>query len=407
MFVGVTLQFFINMEIERYTLATGETALTGFSRSWRHWGLVFAIMAALANMWPGWATSSATVLTFAIGGGNAVLIAIIELVVIGLVLTLSPVVYQSVEQIQFAKVIAVVIFMLVALFLVITRDAYSALPDVVTNVGQVPTELGFALVLGALAFAGGGGAQNLVQSNWIRDKNMGMGARIPRLVSPITGEDQAAPSTGFLFDPNDANLRRWRGWWNVANTEQLVSFVAITAFTITVTSLLAFSTVFGQDVANDVAFLQTEADVLNERTGWFGTFFLWIGAVSLFAAALGILDYVGRLVADVLKVNYLADSQRWTESRIYTTVVWSLIALGTIILLAGLDQPLVLLVIAAVLGGFMMFVYSILLIQLNRKALPRAIELRGYRLAVMGFVILFFGFFSALILIEQVQKLFA
>ena len=57
MFVGVTLQFFINMEIERYTLATGETALTGFSRSWRHWGLVFAIMAALANMWPGWATS--------------------------------------------------------------------------------------------------------------------------------------------------------------------------------------------------------------------------------------------------------------------------------------------------------------------------------------------------------------
>jgi len=350
---------------------------------------------------------SATVLTFAIGGGNAVLIAIIELVVIGLVLTLSPVVYQSVEKIQFAKVIAVVIFMLVALFLVITRDAYSALPDVVTNVGQVPTELGFALVLGALAFAGGGGAQNLVQSNWIRDKNMGMGARIPRLVSPITGEDQAAPSTGFLFDPNDANLRRWRGWWKVANTEQLVSFVAITAFTITVTSLLAFSTVFGQDVANDVAFLQTEADVLNERTGWFGTFFLWIGAVSLFAAALGILDYVGRLVADVLKVNYLADSQRWTESRIYTTVVWSLIALGTIILLAGLDQPLVLLVIAAVLGGFMMFVYSILLIQLNRKALPRAIELRGYRLAVMGFVILFFGFFSALILIEQVQKLFA
>ena len=34
--VGVATQFFINMEIERYTLATGETALTGFSRYWRH-----------------------------------------------------------------------------------------------------------------------------------------------------------------------------------------------------------------------------------------------------------------------------------------------------------------------------------------------------------------------------------
>ena len=32
-FVGLVTQFFINLEIERYTLATGETALTGFSRS--------------------------------------------------------------------------------------------------------------------------------------------------------------------------------------------------------------------------------------------------------------------------------------------------------------------------------------------------------------------------------------
>lgn len=36
--VGVMTQFFLNMEIERYTLATGETVLTGFSRFWRHWG---------------------------------------------------------------------------------------------------------------------------------------------------------------------------------------------------------------------------------------------------------------------------------------------------------------------------------------------------------------------------------
>jgi hypothetical protein len=28
------------MEIERYTLATGETAVTGFNRLWRHWGLL-------------------------------------------------------------------------------------------------------------------------------------------------------------------------------------------------------------------------------------------------------------------------------------------------------------------------------------------------------------------------------
>src|SRR5687768_8545452 len=66
--VGVATQFFINMEIERYTLATGETALTGFSRFWRHWGLVFAVLTFLANLWPGWVTSSATLVTYLWGG---------------------------------------------------------------------------------------------------------------------------------------------------------------------------------------------------------------------------------------------------------------------------------------------------------------------------------------------------
>ncbi len=45
--VGVVTQFFLNMEVERYTLATGETAVTGFNRFWKHWGLVFAVLVLL------------------------------------------------------------------------------------------------------------------------------------------------------------------------------------------------------------------------------------------------------------------------------------------------------------------------------------------------------------------------
>src|SRR5688500_20110596 len=90
--VGLATQFFINMEIERYTLATGETALTGFSRYWRHWGLVFAVLTYFANLWPGWATSSATLISY-IFGGEATWIAIGILLTVGLVLTLAPVVY--------------------------------------------------------------------------------------------------------------------------------------------------------------------------------------------------------------------------------------------------------------------------------------------------------------------------
>src|ERR671939_97665 len=63
-FVGFTAQYFLNMEIERYTLATGETAVTGFSRFWKPWGIVFALGAILPNAFPGWAASAATSLTY-------------------------------------------------------------------------------------------------------------------------------------------------------------------------------------------------------------------------------------------------------------------------------------------------------------------------------------------------------
>ena len=41
--VGVLTQYFINMEIERWTLATGETAVTGFCRQWSGWAGVFLV----------------------------------------------------------------------------------------------------------------------------------------------------------------------------------------------------------------------------------------------------------------------------------------------------------------------------------------------------------------------------
>src|SRR5690348_11713195 len=80
--VGLATQYYINMEIERYTLATGETVLTGFSRLGRHWGLVFAGLAMLANLWPGWVSGAATLTTWLVGG-DARWIAVGMLVAIG------------------------------------------------------------------------------------------------------------------------------------------------------------------------------------------------------------------------------------------------------------------------------------------------------------------------------------
>ncbi len=402
--VGLVTQFFINMEIERYTLATGETALTGFSRFWRHWGLVFAVLTYFANLWPGWATSSATLVTY-LWGGSATWIAIGMLVAIGAILTLAPVVYVALERAQMLKVAAVLILVVVAAIFAITADAYADVPQIVTKPGIPAEELGIAVLLGALAFAGAGGGQNLVQSNWIRDKGFGMGAYVPRIESPVTGKPEAGPSTGYVFEPTVENLSRWRRWWHFANVEQLSTFVLITFISIVFTSLLAYSTVFGQpDLPDDIEFLRFEGDQLKESVGtWFGSFFWLIGAFALFAAALGIVDYTSRLAADVLKTSYLRDA---SESTIYFALVWGLVAIGCAILLVGFDQPLVLIVISAVVGGFMMFIYSGLLILINRKVLPAPIRITGFRLGVMVWSIGLFGVLSVLTMIDKGKDLF-
>jgi hypothetical protein len=405
--IGVTTQWFLNMEIERYTLATGETALTGFSRLWKHWGLVFAVMTYFANLWPGWATSSATLMTYIVGGGDVRVIAIGVLVVCGAALTLAPVVYTALERVIFLKVGAILLFVVVATIFAISGDTWRNLGQAVTHAGQFPSQLEFAFMLGAIAYAGAGGGQNLCQSNWIRDKRFGMGAYVPRLVSPVTGQEEAAPSTGFIFAPTPENLRRWRAWWRFANIEQALTFVLITAITIGFMSMLAYSTVFGREgLEGTIGFLQVEGDVLMSTVGsWFGYLFWVIGAYSLFAAAMGIIDYTSRLAADLLATVYLRGSGI-SESRIYFWLVWGLVAFGVVVLLLGVDQPLVLLVISSCVSGVMMAIYGVLLIVMNKTALPRPIQIRTFRSVVVALAVAFYGILGVITIIQQGQKLF-
>ena len=91
------------------------------------------------------------------------------------------------------KVAAVLLLVVLAVAFAIRPESWVALPEGFAHVGTVPAGLGIALVFSAVAFAGSGGAQNLCQSNWIRDKGFGMGQYVPRLVSPVTGAPQATP----------------------------------------------------------------------------------------------------------------------------------------------------------------------------------------------------------------------
>jgi hypothetical protein len=405
--IGSLTQFFLNMEVERYTLATGETALSGFNRIWKHWGLALAIMVYFANLWPGWALSSATLLTY-LTGGEPRIVAVVMLVIMGASLTLAPVVYVALERLLFVKLVAVALLAVLAVALAIQPESWQALPAGLVGIGGFPSELGFALLFGAMVFAGGGGGQNLCQSNWIRDKGFGMGQYVPRLVSPITGVDESRGDSGtvFTFEPTAANMARWNRWWRFANVEQLITFTLVTLVTICLTSMLAHSLLYGQPgLPNNVSFLRIEGERLAALVGgWFGAMFWAVGAFSLFGAAMGIIDYTSRLAADVFKSTYLRRSGA-TESQVYFWLVWGLVAIGCLILTFGVAQPIVLLVISASVSGAMMFVYSILLIIINRRELPGHVAIRSYRLWIMVWATLLFGVMASLTIYQQVRNL--
>ncbi|MFI7615002.1 Nramp family divalent metal transporter [Nonomuraea terrae] len=408
--IGIITQWFLNMEIERYTLATGETALTGFSRMWKHWGLVFVLMTLCSNLWPGWVTTSATMVTYLTGTGQGSVrwIAIGMLIVIALGLTLAPVIYTALERVIFLKIALVATLIVVAIAIAITAESWIDLGRGLTVDATFPVPpLDFAVLMGAIAYAGAGGGQNLCQSNWIRDKGFGMGLYVPRLVSPVTGQEEAASSTGYQFPPTEANLARWKRWWRFANIEQASTFAVVAFVTIVLMSMLAYSTVFGRPgLENSIAFLEVEGRVLMDVVGtWFGVLFWVIGALALFASAMGIVDYTSRLASDTIKTVYLRDKPI-TVNRVYFLIVWGLALVGTVILLLGFDQPLILLVFSACFAAVMMFVYSILLIVLNRRALPEALKVRSYRLGALIWSVGFFGTLTILVVIQQARQLF-
>ncbi len=177
--VGFSMQYFLNMEIERYTLATGETAVTGFSRFWKPWGVIFALGAILPNAWPGWAASGATATTFIfnLGEGAVSWIAAAQLWAIALAISAAPVVYQMLEKAMAIMLGIIVVFVIIAIIIATDAGSWGRVvtraPESFSNGPQWFAELGAATVLGAIAFAGAGGANNLVQSNYLRDKGWG------------------------------------------------------------------------------------------------------------------------------------------------------------------------------------------------------------------------------------------
>ena len=411
--LGVGTQYFLNMEIERWTMATGESAVTGFCRLSWHWSWVFLLLNIIPWAWPGWATGAATMLSWLVWepahdpingtleSQHVAVLAVAGLLLVGVVLTLGPVVYNTVEKLQLVLVSLVFVLMIVLAIAVVRPPHVAALVRGSLSVGTMPPlsgNLDMMFLLGALAFAGAGGTTNLCQANYIKDKGYAMGRYIGRITSPVTGNEEAVSDIGYHFEHTPENMRRWHGWWRAASWEHLLTFVLPCAVSLALLSLISYALIYGSEAnySRNFSFILGQADEIGARLGSaMRLAFLVIGIAVLLTTELGVLDACARISTDIVKVNYCRNVDWITDSRLYFAFLWGEIALGCVILLGfGVAEPQKLLKISAAMNGGVMFLYSLVLLYLNNKVLSRRLSMHPVRFVAVVWSCAFFGYFT-------------
>ena len=136
---------------------------------------------------------------------------------------------------------------------------------------------------------------------------------------------------------------------------------------------------------------------------WFGVLFLATGAFSLFGSAMGIIDYTSRLAADILKTTYLPKSSM-SESRMYFWLVWGMVGLGCASFSSGCHSRSRCSSSRRRPAASIMFLYSMLLIALNKKMLPAAIRISPFRTATLLWSTLLFGSLAMYTIYDQAQR---
>lgn len=419
--IGVVTQYFVNMEITRWALATGESAVTGFARLGRLWAGVFLFLNVVPWMIPAWAVGTAQQISWIAWGADlnssGDLIApyvqpltVVTLLFCGIALTAGPVVYDTVERIQIFLVAFIMIVVVILAVKLVRWDAVLAMLYGMTHF-HLPdlkaTGLDPATLLGAVAFAGAGGTMNLGQSNYVKEKGYGMGRYIGRMTSPITGKEEAVSEIGYHFPGTPENAARWSVWWRRANVEHFLAFLCTCLICLFALALIAYSIYYDEQgnlradagtYSKDMAFLFGEAGAIQQALGpTFRMLFLIMGAAILFTTEIGVLDAASRISSDIVKVNWLCDNKRWSESRIYFAFLWGTIALAAVIVLVGMkafQEKLTFFKLTASMNGAVMFLYSALLLYQNGFRLPKAIRLGWFRALLLAWSVLFFGSFA-------------
>lgn len=403
--IGITFQFFINMEIERYTLITGESVFVGLARKLGRVSPIWFILSTVIPwMWPGIVLSSAVVLAAVLGIQNANLMAIIMLILIGLILSLGKVVYKTQERLQKTLIFIGVPFILLLTLILSKGSDWQSLAQGFIGKGEgfwlIPSGLSLITFLGAFAYSGAGGNLNLAQSFYIKEKGYGMGKYGGKITSLLRKNQEKFSLEGKTFGINKESLKIYKEWWKKINLEHALVFWLTGAIMIILLSLLAYTTVYQQTGGSSgINFLFKEGEEITKRTlPLIGRAFLVLVSMMLFSTQLSIFDATSRINSENLVIMNQKKFKAQNLPKFYFIFLWTQIALSIVILSLGFKKPLQLITISAFLNAITMLVYTIAVLWLNQKTLGKELRPSWWRKGILILIIIFFALFSFFVL---------
>lgn len=410
--LGITFQFFINMEIERYALVKGESVFVGIAKIFPKSVYWFIISTFIGFGLPGIVAASAKVLGTILGITDFKWLAIIMLVVIGLFLSGGKTVYDTMEKITKTIILLGVPFIFILALFLSSQADWSALVSGFIGRGDgfwfLPAGISLATFFAAFAYSGAGGNLNLTQSIYIKEKGYGMGKYSQKIVGLFRGHDKAETQvklTGEDFEINETNVANYKSWWRTINIEHGSVFLFVGALAMSLLMLLSFTTAFGVSGNGEgINFVINEGVFIGQALAPIvGALFLLVVAVMLFQTQLGIMDSTSRIMAENLAIAKLKKTPdgKINLSKIYYGFLWAQIVFGIILFLLNIYEPKTLIVLGAVINAFAMFVHIGLVALLNHKSLDPVFRPGLFRKIVIGVIFTFFGIFSTIVLLDK------
>src|SRR3972149_6268316 len=399
--LGITFQFFINMEIERYTLITGESIFVGLTRKFGSFTPIWFILTTFIPwIWPGIIAASATLFAKAVGIPYSGLVGIAFLILIGILYSLGRIVYKTQERVQKAIILLGIPFVFLITIFFAKGSDWSALASGVVGKGEgywfLPLGLPFATFLAALAYAGAGGNLNLAQSLYAKEKGYGMGKYSGRITNIFASKREEIKLEGNTFEMTPENISSFKTWWKRINIEHALVFWLTGAFTMILLSLLAYSTVYGNPgVETSINFVIHEGNVIAQKTFPFlGTFFLIMAAIMLFGTQFSVYGSNSRISGENLVIVNPEKFKIEKLPKYFYLFLWLQLAAGITIFALGFTEPLALVVTGAVLNAIGMFIYTGMILWLNLTLLEKPLRPSLIRIVAVGSAFLFYGGFS-------------